>query len=286
MLINVFKKINKPLLGSDFINIIHYLIQSDYGYLNSKKIEEKPYDELKPMLNEKYSLRFIGSIEINRSYGPQEIISILAHLYQYSHVSSLEDVAALQPQPYVITSLDKDGKYILKYETFHVYVKTWNNIHIDDPKFISEPIEFIEKPCFINVDLNKPNNSEIAALLSCEKCDQYLAFHAMIRENQPPSTATTAADKTNRGGTQEQNRATSFLPNFDKTIKIPSSITETTTTTTQQSISATNKTAQSIISKLYWVGYYYYGTGQSNPGRYNFHGILEDQNKIKIPNVV
>lgn len=230
MLIDILREINEPLTRENFAKILYNLIQPDCAKI-TEYITQTPYNRLKPILNEQYTLTFIGSLK-KAQYDPEYISSILAHLYQYSYVSSIEKYASLQLQPQVNLSVNNDGKYILYYKTFHIENNITSVIYINDFKFITEPIEFVEQPCNVPVPIPWSQTTDLEILYSHEKCDQYLSFQLMLQEadaGQPNKNSTTT---------------TSRLPSAQR----------------QARLAEINKTSKEIFTRAYWIGYYYYNT--------------------------
>lgn len=181
MLFNILQKINGFLSKKELSKILYSLIQPNCGRV-IERTKISPYNELKPMLDEHYTLTFIKSLE-EKDYNSNEITGILIHLYQYSHLANINSLASIQLQPAVFLHAEKNGKFILIYETFYVNSRNLNIININDFKFISEPIEFVEKPCEIDVKLQRIDYDKLDVLYCPEKCDQYLAFCLMLTEN-------------------------------------------------------------------------------------------------------
>lgn len=236
MLINILQKINDPLSKSELSQILYSLIQPHCGYTKKHVVTTiSPYDELKPILNEHYTLYFIQTLKED-NYNPTNISSILIHLYQYSFVANRNFVSDLQLQPYVKLNVKENGKFIYTYETYRVHDKLANILFVNDFSFITEPIEYIEKPCYVNVESMRSNIDEMEILYSPEKCDQYLAFQMMLCEN-------------NRLNDEQQQKA-----------NIPSTSAEAE----KQKNNKTTISSRSIFTKHYWVGYYYYGLNHEN----------------------
>lgn len=245
MLLNILQKINSPLSRVDFARILFALIQRNCDNI-IERINIEPYNQLKPILNEHYTLTFIKSLK-SSNYSINEVTSILVHLYQYSHVSGINRISSIQLQPYVTLNINENGKYIFNYNTYKIHEGVSNLLTINDFKFISEPIEYIERPCIVDVNTHQMHIDEMEILYSPEKCDQYLAFQLMLSSNNN-SPATNTNTQTNR---------------ID--INMPS-------TSRQKRVNELNKTSRSIFTKAYRIGYYYHGLNV-NKGSYTFDMI-------------
>lgn len=232
MLIDVLQKINRPLSKNDLAEILFTLIYSKSQDRLRTKIE--PYNQLKPLLNEQYTLVFIKSFAKNQDiFGINEICGILVHLYRYSHVSNYSDIACLQLQPHVTVNIDKDGKYYIIYETFDTVKKKERQTYMNDFKYITDPIEYFEKPCIVDIRNNEFDFYDIEKLYSYEKCDQYMAFQIMLAEN-------------------------SSSDNNIQEKQSPANLAK-----------VSSQLSKNILTKPYLMGYYYYKVGLSK-GEYLF----------------
>ncbi|WBR61495.1 hypothetical protein [Drosophila suzukii associated hytrosavirus 1] len=238
MLVDVLQKISSPLTRESFGKILYALIQADCGR-QPERIEAVPYNMLKPILNEHYTLTFIRSLR-QQQYSAAEIASVLSHLYQYSYVAGLNSIASIQLQPHVLLNVDSVGRYIFNYETYSLEEYIPNVRHINDFKFISEPIQFIEKPCVFDLPRTNEHTEEMENLYSYDKCDQYLAFQLMLSSN---------SDDDNRPSTSRETTGRGF---------------EGLSTARQSKVAELSKTSRAIFSKPYWAGYYYYGINQGS----------------------
>lgn len=250
MLVDVLQKITHNLTRADFAKVLYALIQSECSRV-PERIEFVPYNQLKPILNEHYTLAFIRSLKAEQ-YTPRDITSVLSHLYQYSYVAGLNSVASVQLQPHVIQNVDAEGRYIYNYETFEIVERLPNFVKLNDFKFISEPVEFIEKPCIVDVEsLSDSYLEEMEKLYSYDKCDQYLAFHIMLRENSDDGSAPATLS-------EEASTSAAATTGLAGRFSSPDSLASTR----QARLTELNKTSRSIFSKAYWTGYYYYGINQ------------------------
>lgn len=230
MLVDIIKKINTNLTREQLIEILYRLIHFDCGK-RLPPTDMKPYNELRPMLNEHYTTTFINNIK-DAQYNPSQITSILVHLYRYSIVSNTSNIASLTLQPYVTLNMKADGEYIISYETFNDFDHNAKILHMNDLKYIKEPIEFIEKPCIVDIDSNTDIIDDMEHLYSPEKCDQYIATQMMLREVMS-SACSTISQKRNT------------VPN-----------------------NMSNKYPRDMRSLPYYIGYYYYNL-KTNNSHYN-----------------
>lgn len=236
MLVDILQKIDTPLSKADFAKVLYQLIQPSCGggaAVVNERASLKPYDLLQPILNEQYTLVFIKSLERKADqFTAKEISSILAHLYRYSYVSSISSIASLQLQPYVALNFASDGKHMITYETFDVVERRQKDRYLNDFKFIMSPIEFIEKPCVVKIPQPNYNMYDLESLYSYDKCDQYMAFQAMLDEN-------TKALASSSGASSSSSR--------------PS-------TSSAARLRDINRASRFILSRIYLKGFYYYGT--------------------------
>lgn len=212
---------------TELSNILYRLIYFECGG-NAPVVDLKPYNELRPILNENYTLTLIKNLE-TRTYEPSEIASILVHVYQYSIVSNNVHVASMQTQPYVTLNMATNGQYIFSYETFNDYDNAARIRHMNDIKYITNPIDYLEKPCFIDTEENDLFIDDLEKLYSPEKCDQYLANLMMLKDI---ATSTTDAVNNSR------------------------SVSNT--------LGAISKKSRDIRTLPYILGYYYYGLGMKD----------------------
>lgn len=246
MLVDILQQVTEPLSRADLAEILFNLIQPDCSRVHSK-IEKIPYNQLKPILNEQYTRKFIYSLT-EEEYQPSNITSLLIHLYQYSIVTRNERWTSVTLQPQVTINIDTDGKYIINYKTFQFFDIPSPVTYINDFAFISEPIEFINMPCYVDIPNDHVFIRDMEILYSPEKCDQYLAFMMMIGANV--RDCGDAASSNN-----EQNRAS----------------TSSLSTRRSTQLAKTNKTATDVFSRAYWCGYYYYNTPSlAKKGYYTF----------------
>lgn len=247
MLVDILQRISVPLSRDEFAKILFSLIQSGCGRL-TERTEIQPYNQLKPILDENYTLTFIKSLK-KSNYSPREIASVLAHLYQYSYVSHINHITCITLQPHVIMSVDANGKYLLSYETFHLNEKkpTHNLTFVNNFRFIQEPIQFIEKPCIVDIPQDNLYIQEMEILYSPDRCDQFLAFQLMLADAQKSSSSTLT------GGTE-------------RNLSMPS-------TSRQARLAEISKTSRAIFSKAYWCGYYYYGIPGAGLSNYTFTNV-------------
>lgn len=256
MLVDVLQKITTSLSREEFASILFRLIQPDCGRVTTR-IEQAPYNELKPFLNEHYTMTVIRNLNAQK-YEATNISSILSHLYQYSIVTMNSTVASLQLQPYVTLNMDKSGKYIYTYKTYNQYDHLASIIHMNDFKYITEPIEFIEKPCTVDYNACTLHIDEMELLYSHEKCDQYLAFQMMIQNNSTESSE--ATKKPQAGPTLSAAGTSRRTFNIQQSSRLSAA-----------GSSSFNKTVRSVLSLPFVLGYYYYGlTASDKKGRYKF----------------
>lgn len=248
MLVDILQKINKSLPLENFASILYQLINSSCGRI-SRRIEISPYDQLKPTLDEQYTLKFISSLK-KELYFPKEIAGVLIHLYQYSYTSNIESLASVTLQPYVVMNVDKNHNFILNYKRSFIYDYPRNMSIINNFSNISEPIEFLEERCYINIPDDKFYEQEMEIIYSHENCDQYLAFYNMLKE----------ASRSSNGSLSSDNK-----PMENASYK------------RQAKISDGNKKSREIFSPQYWCGFYYYGINSTQyPGNYVFDRVLKD----------
>lgn len=257
MLADILHKISEPLSREMFADILFRLINSDCSN-TYEKLETIPYNRLKPILNEQYTLKIIQSLE-KTNYNTEEISGLLVHLYRYSYVSNIRNVACITLQPHVFLAIDKDGRYFFNYETFNI-IKPKNNItFLNNFGYISEPIEFIERPCVVDIKFRDSHIKELELLYDTDKCDQYLAFHMMLSNSSSSSTKT--ADNTSTP--DDDKPSTSAEASSSRIFSLPSA-------TRNARVTELSKTSRDIFSKAYWMGYYYYGLGDNISGSYNY----------------
>lgn len=232
MLIDILQKITNPLSKKELAEILYSLIYSRCS--DRPRTSREPYNQLKPVLNEQFTLVFIKSLDRNKEqFQPNEISGILVYIYRYSHVSNYSDIACLQPQPHVAINITNDGKYCITYETFDIVGKYKKDVsYMNDFKFISQPIEYIEKPCIVDINRYDYDMDEAENLYSYEKCDQLMAFKIMLAENAISSTTTSQSSPSN----QQRPATSSAMRNRDL-----------------------SRTSKNILSKSYLLGYTYYG---------------------------
>lgn len=255
MLVDIIQKIDKSLTSVEFSRILYSLIQSCSGY-STTKIDKHPYNELKPILDEDYTLYFIDSLKDNL-YDSEKIIAVLIHLYQYSYMCSIHNNSSIQLQPYVQVKQDKEGRYFLLYETYHVLAKNGNIVNIKDFKYIKDPIEFVERPCIVDSKRYELNLDPLHLLFSHDKCDQYIAFNMMLKGNAGYCSAS----------------STIQLPYLNKPDEF---------TRSRRTIQQVNKMSKDILSKPYFNGYYYYDNLNTNyKGFYLFEEKLKEKEKKK-----
>lgn len=248
MLVDILHKISQSLSRENFARILFHLIHPDCSS-QYNKLEDVPYNRLKPILNEQYTLKFINNLN-KANYTPEEISGVLIHLYHYSHVSNIKNIACITLQPHVFLGVDKNGKYFYNYETFHLNTTKQNITYLNNIGYVSEPIEFVERPCIVDVKTHDSHIKELELLYDMDKCDQYLAFHMMLGNNNNTQTFGNSGESsaTNAASADNQPSTSTGV----RTFGLPS-------TTRDIRAAELNKTSRSIFSRPYWMGYYYYG---------------------------
>lgn len=245
MLIDILQKITDSLTRNELATILYNLIQPNCGHQRSKNTTP-PYNELRQILDEQYTMTHIVNLK-NASYTADEIIGLLGHLYQYSIISKLNMTNNLQVQPHVILGHGNDGNYIYIYDTFNVFDHLANIIYMNDFKYIMEPVQFVERPRFIDIVSNVLHINEMEKLFAHDKCDQYLAFQIMLQENNATCVTYTDNPSVSSGDT-----TASVLP--QRRSFLQTGIRRSTDTNNAD----TTQKASTLITLPYLVGYFNY----------------------------
>lgn len=233
MLADIISQITEPLDRKTLAEILYSLIQIEY-MRPIVKTRTTPYNQLRALLNENYTMVHIRNLT-DKTYTVPEIIGILIHLYNYSHIAAQISISCLRLQPHVLLNINDQHQYFFNYKTYEIYQnRNPKFLVMNDLKYIQEPVEFVEKPCTVNdVDsLHKNFIKDMEMLHSTDKCDQYMAFHIMIDTNRRKSPEV-PPEPTNKGVKSRQSQQEETHP------------------------------LKTLITKEYWSGYYMYNTPNS-----------------------
>lgn len=255
----VLRNISVDIDVGDFSQILYNLIVPDDTRAIIPNTTIAPYKNLRPILNENYTKVIIKNLQKEKRITPARQCAILKHLYDYSVISNSHAMKCVTLQPYVNVKKNKEGKYYYSYTTYN-RIGTDHLLFLNDFKYITHPIEFVEKPCFLDVEIDDIDLKDIERLGSFDRCDQYVAHQLLMLEEYSQSAASSSSSS------------------------LSNSTRRTRTITSDLGKSLPQNASWHTISAPYLAGYFYFNQKTKNNESYTFN--KKDSNVNSLRNVL